>query len=107
MINNEPEIATLGQSLAEFNKESDRGAALIAASMLDERLYEILESFFVESKTSRDLLTGFNAPLGTFSARASAAYSLALIQENEFNEITTIRKIRNEFGHEWQQVSLE
>jgi hypothetical protein len=55
----------------------------------------------------QDLLSGFNAPLGTFSARSSAAYALALMQENEFREITIIRKIRNEFGHDWQPLSFE
>lgn len=102
-----PEVKQLGEFLATFNKESDRGAALVAASMLDERLQEILAAFFTDSTASRDLLAGFNAPLGTFSSRASAAYALGLIQENEFKEITIIRKIRNEFGHGWEPVSFE
>src|SRR5262245_59615110 len=96
-----PEVRTLGTFLHEFAKESDRGAALVAAAMLDERLKEILSAFLVTSKASEDLLEGFTAPLGTFSARASAAFAMGLLQENEFKEITLIRKIRNEFGHEW------
>lgn len=103
----EPEIQQLSHFLGEFNKESDRGAALVAASMLDERLQEILSNFLVQSPTSKELLGGFNAPLGTFSARAAAALSLGLIQENEFNEIALIRKIRNEFGHGWKPLSFE
>jgi DNA-binding MltR family transcriptional regulator len=103
----EPEIQQLAHFMNEFNDESDRGAALVAASMLDERLHEILSNFFVDSSASTDLLTGFNAPLGTFSARASAALSLGLIQPNEFSEITLIRKIRNEFGHGWQPTAFD
>lgn len=103
----EPEIQTLGQFLVEFNKESDRGVALVAASMIDERLSEILTAFLTDSRISQDLLSGFNAPLGTLSSRASAAYALGLIQENEFKEINLIRKIRNEFGHDWQPRSFE
>lgn len=102
----EPEVAQLSAFLSSFNKESDRGAALVAASMLDERLEEILRSFLVESAATRDLLSGFNAPLGTFSSRASAALALGLIQENEFKEITLIRKIRNDFGHGWEPMSF-
>lgn len=102
-----PEVKQLGEFLAAFNKESDRGAALVAASMLDERLQEILAAFFIDSSASRDLLAGFNAPLGTFSSRASTAYALGLIQVNEFKEITVIRKIRNEFGHGWEPVTFE
>ena len=36
--NREPEIEELGQFLFKLNKESDRGAVLIAATILDERL---------------------------------------------------------------------
>ena len=103
----EPEVEQLGRFLASFNKESDRGAALVAASMLDERLEQILMAFFIESSAAKELVSGFNAPLGTFSSRASAAAALGLIQDNEFKEITLIRKIRNEFGHGWESVSFE
>ena len=103
----EPELEQLGKFLATFNRESDRGAALVAASMLDDRLQDILGAFFIESSAAKDLITGFNAPLGTFSSRASAAAALGLIQENEFKEITLIRKIRNEFGHGWEPLTFE
>lgn len=103
----EPEVEQLGRFLASFNKESDRGAALVAASMLDERLEQVLRAFFIESSAAKELVSGFNAPLGTFSSRASAAAALGLIQDNEFKEITLIRKIRNEFGHGWEPVSFE
>lgn len=103
----EPEVRELGEFLHEFNKESDRGAVLIAASILDDRLNEILKSFLADVPASEELLVGFNAPLGTFAARISAAYSLGLIQENEFKEINLIRKIRNEFGHKWKGIDFK
>jgi hypothetical protein len=103
----QPEVESLAAFLAEFNRESDRGAALVAASMLDERLCEVLGSFLTDGSTASELLSGFNAPLGTLSARASASHALGLIQDNEFAEITIIRKIRNEFGHSWKPMSLE
>jgi DNA-binding MltR family transcriptional regulator len=101
-----PEILGLADFTREFNQESDRGAALVAASLLDERLKAILQAFLLQSKVSSELLGGFNAPLGTFSSRASAAYALGLIQRNEFDEINLIRKIRNEFGHKWKGVTF-
>jgi mannitol operon repressor len=103
----QPEIEQLGNFLVTFNRESDRGAALVAASMLDDRLQAILATFFIESSAAKDLVTGFNAPLGTLASRASAAMALGLIQENEFDEITVIRKIRNEFGHGWEPITFE
>ena len=102
----EPEVEALGKFLAEFNRESDRGAALTAAAVLDDRLSEILAAFLADTPSAKELISGFNAPLGTLSSRASAAHALGLIQDNEFKEITLIRKIRNEFGHSWQGVSF-
>lgn len=101
-----PEVHKLQEFLAVFNSETDRGAALVAASMLDERLQEILTAFFVKSQEVSDLLAGFNAPLGTLSSRASVTLALGLLQRNEFKEITLIRKIRNEFGHGWEPMSF-
>jgi hypothetical protein len=102
----EPEIDALAGFLSEFNRESDRGAALTAAAVLDDRLAEILAAFLADTSSAKELIGGFNAPLGSLAARAAAAHALGLIQDNEFKEITLIRKIRNEFGHSWQGVSL-
>lgn len=102
----QPEIIALGQFLGEFSRESDRGAALAAASMLDDRLRDILASFLADTKTAAALVAGFNAPLGTFSSRIAACHALGLLQDNELREITLIRKIRNEFGHSWKDVSF-
>ena len=101
------EVGQLGRFTSELNGETDRGAALVAASRLDEILKNILASFLRKAKSSDDLLEGFNAPLGTFSARASACHALGLIQDNEFDEISKIRKVRNEFGHQWQGVNFD
>jgi len=102
-----PEVFELSRFLNAFNAESDRGAALAAAAMLDDRLSEILTAFLVEGASAKELLLGFNAPLGTFASRTAAAHALGLIQDNEYHEITLIRKIRNEFGHSWEGVSFE
>jgi len=102
----EPEIKEFSEFLNEFNKESDKGAVLAAGAYLDERLLEMLRTFLADVKETEDLLFGFNAPLGTFSARIKASYSLGLIEKNEFDELQIIRKIRNEFSHSWKGVSF-
>lgn len=106
-MQSEPELNELGEFLNSFNKESDRGAVLLATSILDEWLLDIIQSYLINDKVSNELLLGFGAPLGTFSARIKAAFSLGLIEKNEFEEINIIRKIRNEFGHSWKGVSFE
>jgi mannitol operon repressor len=101
------EIKELGRFSAEFNQESDRGAALVAASRMDELLKSLLTAFLRDSKSAGDLLEGFNAPLGTFSARASACHAMGLIDDAEFSDISRIRKVRNTFGHHWKNIDFE
>jgi hypothetical protein len=73
----EAERLDLTRFAAEFNRESDRGAVLVAASRLDEVLKGILLAYLRDTKSASDLLDGFNAPLGTFSARAAACHAMA------------------------------
>jgi hypothetical protein len=102
-----PELRRLAFFLNDFYKESDRGAALMAASIIDEVLCEVLSALLVSSSRSDKLLKGFAAPLGTFSARILAGFSLGLIDDQEFHEIEALRKIRNTFGHSWDSITLE
>ena len=44
----EPEILRLGKFLDSFYKESDRGAILMAGSVLDEVLSSMLQAFFIQ-----------------------------------------------------------
>ncbi|WP_337075943.1 hypothetical protein [Aeromonas veronii] len=101
-----PEILRLATFLNDFYKESDRGAVLMAGSILDEVLSGMISAFLIDSTESKKLLEGFNAPLGTFSSRILAAYSLGLIEEQEFSEVEAIRKIRNMYGHAWNGIDF-
>jgi mannitol operon repressor len=82
----------------EINKETDRGAALFGASILDEALQKILSEFFVSGPISNKLFR-YPAPLSTFSARQNMCFALGLITKIEYNQCDIIRSIRNEFAH--------
>lgn len=97
----------LAKFVEELNRETDRGLPLVAAALIDEKLFETLQAFFVEGKSSNKLLAEGNAPLGTFSSRIEACYSLGLIDELEYQEIGLIRKVRNEFAHAKHGLSFQ
>ncbi|MDD9900930.1 MAG: MltR family transcriptional regulator [Alphaproteobacteria bacterium] len=82
-----------------FNSETDRGKVLIALSYIDELLRRTLLAFLTENDVSLKLVDGFNAPLGTLSTRNAIAYSLGLILDIEYQDIETLRKIRNLYAH--------
>jgi DNA-binding MltR family transcriptional regulator len=75
--------------------------------MLDDKLKEILESFLVDSKVSRKLLTSHNAPLREFASRIDAAYALGFLDDAEHRELHVIRDIRNDFAHDWRTLAFE
>lgn len=97
----------LASFVKEIQEETDRGLPLVGAALIDEKLLNTLEAFFVEGKSAEKLLSAPNAPLGTFSSRIDACYSLALIDKFEYQEIGLIRKIRNEFAHARHGLSFE
>ncbi|MGO4704483.1 transcriptional regulator [Microvirga sp. 2MCAF38] len=101
-----PHLSEFLAFLKELNKETERGAALAAAAMIDDLLGKALQAFLIENKGAQALLSGFNAPLGTFSSKIAAAYALGVISEREYRECELIRKIRNEFAHK-VQISFE
>jgi mannitol operon repressor len=104
MIDNteNPKIALFSKFLTEFQNESDRGAAILAASMLDQKLKAVLKDYLIEEKSTDFLFNGPNAPLGTFSAKQHLAFSLGLISEYEYHDCEIVRKIRNDFAHKFE-----
>lgn len=98
------EVIQLREALST---ETDRGCALHAASYLDNELGVMLASHFVDhAKTHIELLDGTGG-LATFSARIAIAFALGLISENVRNDLTLIRKIRNDFGHNPAQIGFD
>jgi hypothetical protein len=85
--------------LPSFNSESQRGGVLIACSFVDEQLRRMLQAFLRDTPEVDKLLEGYNAPLGTFSSRITAAYCMGLISDAEHEDCNILRKIRNEFAH--------
>jgi DNA-binding MltR family transcriptional regulator len=92
----------------EFDKESDRAAVILAASVADELLGTLLSAYLVPVSSSNDeLFDGANAPLGTFSSRIEMSYRLGLVSVKFARDLHLIRKIRNDFAHNIHGCSFE
>jgi mannitol operon repressor len=83
----------------ELNTATGRGLVMVSCSYIDELLLTILKSFMIDGESSAQLLEGFSAPLSTLSTRVAAAHALGLINDREYREITTLRRVRNRFAH--------
>jgi mannitol operon repressor len=97
----------LNAFLEEFQKESDRGAALLGAAMMDDCLRKIIIDYLIDKRNLvEDLIDGGYAPLSTFSSRTKITYGLGLISQSEYLNINTIREVRNKFAHNLSGLSF-
>lgn len=101
---NTNDIKTFSEFLAYFQNESDRGAALIGAAMVESRLERIFENTLINNSSKENVIYGSNALLGTFSSKIQMAHVLGFLSEKEYKEVNLIRKIRNEFAHKLEDL---
>lgn len=77
------------------------------AAFAEDTLGLLLITYLREEKRAKELVEGFNAPLGTLSTRLKAAFAFGLLTEEQYQDLEISRKIRNAFAHDWEGVSLE
>ena len=92
---------TITTLVEQLEAESDRGAALLAASFVNEALKRKLLKHFKHRKQGRELLDDANAPLAGFSAAAKACRALDLVTDEQYRRLLVMRQLRNDFAHAW------
>jgi hypothetical protein len=96
---------------AELRTQTDRGAAIIGAALVEEALRRALQSK-LQIKVNPNIkqrLFEANGPLATFSAKIDLAYSLQLVDldESQYRDLHLIRKVRNEFAHAVEPITFD
>lgn len=89
--------------------ESDRGAVLVAAEIINNQLDKLFRETSQKSvtKTLLDRLLEYPGPLSTLSAKNDVAYSVGLIRENVHSSINILRHLRNNAAHSQSDFTLE
>lgn len=99
----QPEASQRMKDVVSFRtsitEETDRGAVLMSAAYLDDKLRELIELRLVQDTKIIRRAFDFNGPLGSFSSRINFAYLLGLLPKNAMRDLHTIREIRNQFAH--------
>lgn len=103
----EPYVDELNSLFESLHEHDDRGLVLTIAAFAEDTLELLLLNYLREPKQAKKLVNGFNAPLGTFSARIKAAYVFGLMRNDGYQTLEILRKIRNKFAHNWNGVSLD
>jgi hypothetical protein len=84
--------------LRMLSKESDRAAAIIACTLLEDKLEKRLRSTLRRSEVF-DTLFDIGRPLNFFGARNQLAYLLKIYGKRFYQEMDRIGTVRNKFAH--------
>ncbi|MBR8301364.1 hypothetical protein KDW49_11645 [Burkholderia dolosa] len=100
-------LEKLNLFLSTIQKQDDQAMVLSLATFLEDTLGRLLLAYFRSCKATKDLVEGFNAPLGTFGSRIKAVYAFGLVTDDQFKDMEILRKVRNHFAHNWEDISFE
>lgn len=93
----------------ELIDESDRGAVIVAAALLEDDLNEILKEIVQRNGLSAKYIKemfDLNGPLSSFSSKILICYGFGIISKDIFDDLTKIRKLRNKFAHSSDKVDF-
>jgi len=92
----------------ELNKQTDRGAGIVASAVLEEALeYAIRQRLRQLSNTRAELLFGRMRPLSSFSAKIELGAAIGLYDDRLRAALNAIRDARNEFAHNMEASGFD
>ena len=96
-------------SIDVFQGETDRACAVLGSALLEYLLGKLIEKNLtnLNNKVSDEIFHAPNAPLGTFSSRINVAHTLNLMDKSNYEELRTIKGIRNQFAHDLDVHTFE
>jgi len=86
------------KTVQRFHEETDRAAAVLAGSYMENYLVKFIKHYTITDKDSNNWFDR-DGPFSTFYQRITTAYAFKLIPESIKKDLTYICKIRNHFAH--------
>jgi hypothetical protein len=95
--------------VAEIEKERSRGAALIAAALVDERLIQLIKLRLrpAKNRPDKDAHRALFGPTSSHFVRIRLGYLLQLYPQNVLELLVDINSVRNKFAHETRPIDFE
>lgn len=98
---------SLNELTSRLHSLDERGLVLTLSAYAEDSLADLLKAFMVQDSTAAKLVDGYDAPLGTFSARLRTAYAVRLLTKGQYHDLEHLRAIRNMFSHTWRTISFD
>lgn len=87
------------EAVRELFKSSDRAAAIMAATIVENRLTAAIKHRFNPHVAVQKEMFRSSGPLGSFSAKIKLAYLMGICSERAFKDLEVMKDIRNRFAH--------
>lgn len=95
---------------ADLERESDRSAVVIMASVLEDGLKLAIAKRMNMRKLADikelDDIFGFDRPMGSFSDKIKVAYAFHVIEKQTHDQLNIIRELRNACAHSQYPISF-
>jgi DNA-binding MltR family transcriptional regulator len=95
----------------EIQNETPRASVIISAAFLDAQLRKLIAAAFIDDQKVVNELLGtekiLERPLSSFGARINVAYCMGLISRKLYEDLETVKRIRNRFAHKLHNYSFD
>ena len=93
-------------ALQEMQRESDRGAAIMGAALLEEGLRKLIEAALENKEDDQALFDDQGAPFYSLHAKTIAAFGMGLVDKQTKKDIDIVRGVRNQFSHALRAIKF-
>lgn len=94
-------------AMAEIQRQTDRGAAIAGTAYLDLILRGAIEGGLRQDETILGVLFENRGALQEFSARIQLSYAMKIIGKWAYDDLCTLRDIRNAFAHSAEAIDFQ
>ena len=97
-------------TLEALETDSDRGAAIVAASFVEDMLAVKIRHLMRDDKAAHSPLNEFfrsSGPLGSFSAKIQFGFLMRLYGVKVSKELDIIKNVRNKFAHQVEHTTFK
>jgi DNA-binding MltR family transcriptional regulator len=108
-MNNLPEqIGGLVTNIRRLQARTHAEVAIVGAALVEEQVLRALLTKMrrLSGGMHKRLFDGYG-PLSSFSGKVDVAYALQIITKETYDDLTTIRKLRNKFAHSTTPVNFD
>src|SRR6202171_251112 len=108
MNNLSEQITELISRIRALQSRTHAEIGLVGAAIIEEQLLRALLTKMrpLSGEMRKRLFDGYG-PLSSFSAKIDLSYALQIINKDQYDDLTVIRRIRNQFAHAMPLVNFD